>query len=73
MSISFVGWGPHAYFQVLVNTSSNNSDNLYAQRTEVQNVSVCIPPQHDGDNAQVNRLDSNPTLDGSQIARTLTM
>ncbi|KAK8470678.1 hypothetical protein PHAVU_003G031400 [Phaseolus vulgaris] len=64
-----IGWGPHAYFQVLANTSSNNSDNFYAQQTEVQIVSVCIPPHHDGDNVQINRLDSNPTLDGSQIAR----
>ncbi|RDX78691.1 Lipid phosphate phosphatase 2 [Mucuna pruriens] len=66
------GWGPHAYFRMLaesnaVQTSSNN--NLYAQHAELQIVSVCIPPQHDGDNARVNRWDSNPTLDGSQNAR----
>lgn len=51
----YVGWGPHAYFQMLaepngVQTSSNSN---YAQHAEVQILSVCIPPQHDGDNARI--------------------
>ncbi|KAL2347642.1 hypothetical protein Fmac_001642 [Flemingia macrophylla] len=68
------GWGPHAYFRMLaesngLQTSSNNNDNLHAQHAEVQIVSVCIPPQREGNNARVNRWDSNPTLDESQNTR----
>ncbi|XP_014520294.1 lipid phosphate phosphatase 2 isoform X2 [Vigna radiata var. radiata] len=66
------GWGPREYFQALVDSntssnSSNNNDNICAQQTGVQIVSLCIPPQHDGDARVINRLNSNPTLDESQL------
>jgi len=73
VTISFIGWGPREYFQELVdpNTSSNNNDDICAQQSDVQIVSLCIPPQHDGDARVINTLNSNPTLDESQIARVL--
>ena len=68
-----VGWGPHAYFQMLAesrnslqpSTASNNS--LRAQQAEL--LTVYIPSENGVQTAQVNSWDSSPTLDGSQNAR----
>lgn len=51
ISILYVGWGPHAYFQVLAESrdvdqpSSADYDNRRLQLAELQTVSVRIPPQ----------------------------
>ncbi|XP_045819189.1 lipid phosphate phosphatase 2-like [Trifolium pratense] len=69
------GWGPHAYFQMLAESRNGAQppiidDSQLAQSAELQNVSLYIPSQHDGD-ARGNSWDSSPMLDGglSQNAR----
>lgn len=70
----YVGWGPHAYFQMLAESRNGaqapvNNDSHLAQSAELQTVSLYIPPQRDGD-TRGNSWDSSPMLGGgSQNAR----
>lgn len=70
----YVGWGPHAYFQMLAESRNGaqppsvNNDILYAQSAELQAVSLYIPPQNDGD-TRGNSWDSSPILGGIQNSR----
>lgn len=73
--IVYVGWGPHAYFQMLAESrngsqpSTVNNEIHHVQSSELQAVSVYIPPQHDAD-TRVNSWDSSPMLGASQNVRT---
>jgi len=71
----YAGWGPHAYFQMLAESrngsqpSTVNNEIHHVQSSELQAVSVYIPPQHDAD-TRVNSWDSSPMLGASQNVRT---
>ncbi|KAI4313879.1 hypothetical protein L6164_026826 [Bauhinia variegata] len=68
----FVGWGPHAYFQMLAESRnatqclSPNNGSLHVQQTELH--SVYIDPQ---ETVQVNSWDSSPMLDGHGSETTI--
>lgn len=72
--MAYVGWGPHAYFQMLSESrngaqpSTVNNEIHHAQSAELQAVSLYIPPQNDAD-TRGNSWDSSPMLRGSQNVR----
>lgn len=70
--IGYVGWGPHAYFQMLADSrngggSSNNMNiNCFnGQQSELE--SVFVDSQHRSEVTRIHSRDTSPILEGSEV------